>query len=205
MRPSDHRCAESVPPEVLEPVRRQLGIAHRVLNVTMTKVPLQRPRVMAGICQGESATLEAGVSQADAPCARHPRRVRGVRDEPAARASASRRPRPRSVYKGRPASIDGAQVRAMNARGLGASGRRPSRSGGHRSIACWRPDDRRAAGRRASGLPTRRTAGPLSKQVQPPRSRTLATGFDPTPTWGLKRSCSAATCRFAERIDLTAP
>jgi DNA invertase Pin-like site-specific DNA recombinase len=42
------------------------------------------------------------------------------------------------VYKGRPASIDAAQVRAMKAQGPRKS-RRPSRSAGPRSIAYWRP------------------------------------------------------------------
>jgi DNA invertase Pin-like site-specific DNA recombinase len=41
------------------------------------------------------------------------------------------------VYKGRPASIDAAQARAMKAQGS----RRPSRSAGRRSIVCWKPAD----------------------------------------------------------------
>ena len=35
-------------PEVLEPVRRQLGVAHRVLNVLVAEPSLQRPGVVAG-------------------------------------------------------------------------------------------------------------------------------------------------------------
>jgi hypothetical protein len=51
------------------------------------------------------------------------------------------------VYKGQPASIDAAQVRAMKAQGLGASAiAKRSRSAGRRSIAYWRPADRCVAG-----------------------------------------------------------
>src|SRR5215831_6026847 len=46
-------------PEVLEPIRRQLGIAHGVLNVLVPEPGLQRPRVVAGIGQG----VAAGVAQ----------------------------------------------------------------------------------------------------------------------------------------------
>jgi hypothetical protein len=42
-------------PEVVEPRRRQLGVAHRVLDVLVAKVCLQRPGVVAGICEGEAA------------------------------------------------------------------------------------------------------------------------------------------------------
>ena len=38
-----------IAPEVLEPVRRQLGVTNRVLNVAMAEPCLQRPRVVAGI------------------------------------------------------------------------------------------------------------------------------------------------------------
>src|SRR6516225_6280384 len=34
-------------PEVSEPIRGQLGIAHRVLNIPMPKPSLERPRVVA--------------------------------------------------------------------------------------------------------------------------------------------------------------
>jgi hypothetical protein len=43
-----------LPPEVLEPIRRQLGIAHRVLDVLMAQVGLQGSRIMALIGKGES-------------------------------------------------------------------------------------------------------------------------------------------------------
>ena len=63
------------PPKVLEPVRRQLTVAHRVLEIAMTKVRLQGPRVVAGIGKGEAAgaarqnsgkkgPLESGLSHA---------------------------------------------------------------------------------------------------------------------------------------------
>src|SRR6516165_2392485 len=41
-----------VRPEVLEPMRRQLGVAHRVLDVLVTEVRLQRLGVVASIGQG---------------------------------------------------------------------------------------------------------------------------------------------------------
>jgi hypothetical protein len=46
--------AASRAPEIAEPVRRKLGIAHRVLNVLVPEPGLQRPRVVAGI--GERIT-----------------------------------------------------------------------------------------------------------------------------------------------------
>jgi hypothetical protein len=42
-------------PEVLEPIRCQLGVAHGVLNVLVPEVRLQRPRVVPGIGQGTRA------------------------------------------------------------------------------------------------------------------------------------------------------
>jgi hypothetical protein len=56
-------------------------------------------------------------------------------------------------------SKDAAQVRAMKAQGLGASEiAKLSRWAGRRSIGCWKPADRRAAGGSPRGLPTHRTA-----------------------------------------------
>jgi DNA invertase Pin-like site-specific DNA recombinase len=50
------------------------------------------------------------------------------------------------VYKGRPASIDAAQVRELKAQGQAPrKSRRPSRSAGRRSVRCWKPDDPRGA------------------------------------------------------------
>src|SRR5262249_4883874 len=48
-----------IAPEVFEPVRRQLGVAHRVLDVLVPEPSLQRPRVVTGIGQG----IAAGVPQ----------------------------------------------------------------------------------------------------------------------------------------------
>src|SRR5262249_5218575 len=45
----------SVPPEILEPVRRQLGIAHRVLDVLVPEVVLQGARVVAIVGELEPA------------------------------------------------------------------------------------------------------------------------------------------------------
>ena len=44
-------------PEILEARRRQLGIAHRVLDVLVAKPSLQRPRVVAGVRQGVAAAM----------------------------------------------------------------------------------------------------------------------------------------------------
>src|SRR5262245_7132829 len=41
--------AEASAPEVLEPVRRQLRVAHRVLDVLVPEICLQRPRVVASV------------------------------------------------------------------------------------------------------------------------------------------------------------
>src|SRR5262245_49985416 len=38
-------------PEVLEPKRRQLGVAHRVLDVLVPEICLQRAGIVAGISQ----------------------------------------------------------------------------------------------------------------------------------------------------------
>ena len=38
-----------LPPEVLEPSRRQLGVSHRVLDVAVAEVSLQRPGVQDGV------------------------------------------------------------------------------------------------------------------------------------------------------------
>jgi hypothetical protein len=49
--------AASRAPEIAEPVRRKLGIAHRVLNVLMPEPGLQRPAVVAGIGQRVAAAV----------------------------------------------------------------------------------------------------------------------------------------------------
>jgi hypothetical protein len=38
---------KSLPPEILEPIGRQLGVTHRMLNVSMTEIGLQGPRIVA--------------------------------------------------------------------------------------------------------------------------------------------------------------
>ena len=43
------RARLRLPPEILEPIRCQLGVAHRVLDVFVAEPRLQRPRVMAGV------------------------------------------------------------------------------------------------------------------------------------------------------------
>jgi hypothetical protein len=40
-------------PEVLEPIQRQLGVAHRVLNVAVAQIGLERPRVVPAVGEGE--------------------------------------------------------------------------------------------------------------------------------------------------------
>jgi hypothetical protein len=44
-------------PEVLEPIGRQLGVAHRVLDVLVTEPRLQRPGIVACIRQGIAAAV----------------------------------------------------------------------------------------------------------------------------------------------------
>jgi hypothetical protein len=45
------------PPEVLEAGRRQFGIAHRVLDVAVPEVSLQRPRVVPSVGQSVTASV----------------------------------------------------------------------------------------------------------------------------------------------------
>src|SRR6476646_932804 len=44
-------------PKVLKPIGRQLSVAHRVLDVFVAQIGLQRPRVMALVSQGEAAGM----------------------------------------------------------------------------------------------------------------------------------------------------
>ncbi len=46
-----------LPPEVLEAVGRELGVAHRVLDVLVTEPRLQGPRVVAVIGQLKAAAM----------------------------------------------------------------------------------------------------------------------------------------------------
>src|SRR5262245_6779747 len=45
----------SVLPKFLEPVRRQFGVAHRVLDIPMSEICLQGARIVPRVCQGEAA------------------------------------------------------------------------------------------------------------------------------------------------------
>jgi hypothetical protein len=47
----------SLPPEILEARRRQLGIAHRVLDVAVSKVGLERPRIVPSVRQRIAASV----------------------------------------------------------------------------------------------------------------------------------------------------
>jgi len=44
-------------PEILEAIRRKLGVAHRVLDILVAEPRLQRPGVMAGIGQRVAAAV----------------------------------------------------------------------------------------------------------------------------------------------------
>jgi hypothetical protein len=56
---SNRRSQLSFPPEILEPRRRKLGIAHRMLDVAMPEIRLQGASIVASIGQG----ISAGVTQ----------------------------------------------------------------------------------------------------------------------------------------------
>jgi hypothetical protein len=69
---------------ILEPIRRKLGVAHRVLYILVPQVGLQRPRVVAGIGERIAASVPEHVRvdreghlgpRADAP----EQRVEGLR------------------------------------------------------------------------------------------------------------------------------
>src|SRR5215468_196658 len=53
----------SVPPEILEAVRREFGIAHCMLNVLVAEPSLQRPGVVAGVGQRVAATVAQHVRE----------------------------------------------------------------------------------------------------------------------------------------------
>ena len=49
--------ADDLAPEVLEPIRRQLGIAHGVLNVLVPEICLEGASIVAFVGQGEAAGM----------------------------------------------------------------------------------------------------------------------------------------------------
>jgi hypothetical protein len=51
------KARPSVPPEVLEPRRRQLGVAHRVLDVLVSHPCLDGPGIVAGVRQCIAAPM----------------------------------------------------------------------------------------------------------------------------------------------------
>jgi hypothetical protein len=51
----DQVSAVTLSPEILEPMRRQLRVAHSVLDIPMVRISLQGPCVMPLIGQGEPA------------------------------------------------------------------------------------------------------------------------------------------------------
>src|SRR5207248_6628342 len=53
----DGSKAARTAPKVLEPMRRQLGVAHRVLDVFVAEPCLQRPGVMAGLGERVAAAV----------------------------------------------------------------------------------------------------------------------------------------------------
>src|SRR5438105_15961037 len=63
-----------LPPKVLEPVWRQLGVAHRVLDVLVPESSLQRPGVVASIGERVSAARAADIEKM--PDVRGARRIR---------------------------------------------------------------------------------------------------------------------------------
>ena len=50
-------------PEILEPRRTQLRIAHCVLNILVAQVRLQRPCVVSFICKGETTGMQHPASE----------------------------------------------------------------------------------------------------------------------------------------------
>ena len=50
-------ASRDLPPEVFEPIRGQLGVAHRVLDVVVPEVGLQSARIVPGIGQRIAAAV----------------------------------------------------------------------------------------------------------------------------------------------------
>jgi len=57
----------SVPPEILEPVRRKLGVAHRMLNILVAEPGLQRPGVVPCVGQGIATGMPQHALGLDVP------------------------------------------------------------------------------------------------------------------------------------------
>src|SRR6516164_3215005 len=47
----------TLPPEISEPIRRQLGVANRVLDVLVAQVGLQSPGIMARVGQRKATSV----------------------------------------------------------------------------------------------------------------------------------------------------
>src|SRR5262249_53249556 len=77
---------DSVPPEILEAVRREFGIARRVLDVLVAEPSLQRPGVVAGVGVAKAATVVLHVRPCRRPRGRARHRSGYGRQSPAARA-----------------------------------------------------------------------------------------------------------------------
>jgi hypothetical protein len=54
-RHSGLRLIHWLPPEILEPIRRLLGVAHRMLDILVAEIGLQGPGIVALARQGEAA------------------------------------------------------------------------------------------------------------------------------------------------------
>jgi hypothetical protein len=52
-----------LPPEVLKSIRRQLGVSHCVLDIPVTEIGLQRPRIVALVGQSEAAGVPARTNE----------------------------------------------------------------------------------------------------------------------------------------------
>ena len=95
-------------PEILEPRRRQLGIANRVLDILVAEVGLQGPRIVALVGQREAAGV--------------PQHVRvGLEAEPGSLASALHKPG-KACRGERRAALGGEHERRLAAPARAAAG-----------------------------------------------------------------------------------
>ena len=51
----------SAPPEILEPIGRKLRVSHRMLNILVPEICLQRPGIVALVGEGEPAGMSEHV------------------------------------------------------------------------------------------------------------------------------------------------